>query len=108
MLASMLSFITAYQAKIVITPNSISKYSLFGRWEIRGADIDGIAIECVSRSPGLILKLRTICGQFVSINFNYYSGEQEVWQEIRKMTSPEVVRGRWPKYLIWLPDRDKF
>lgn len=68
----------------------------------------GIAIERVLRSPGLILKLRTVHGQFMSINFNYYTGEQQAWQEIRKMTPPEVVQGRWPKYLIWLPDRDKF
>ena len=44
----------------------------------------------------------------MAINFNYYRGEQQAWQEIRRMISPEVVRGRWPKRLIWLPDRDKF
>lgn len=92
----------------MITPESISKHIPFGSWKIRGADIDGIAIECVPRSPGLILKLRTVQGQVVSINFNSYRGEQEAWQEIRKMIAPEVVRGRWPKRLIWLPDRDKF
>ncbi|UWX62961.1 hypothetical protein [Deinococcus rubellus] len=96
------------QSRIVITPDSILKYCLFGKWKIRGTDIDGIAIERVPRSPSLILKIHTVYGQLVSINFNYYSGEQEAWQEIRKMTSPEVVRERWPKYLIWLPDRDKF
>ncbi len=47
-------------------------------------------------------------GQKAVVSLYLYQHEQKLWLEIRRLILPAVIRGRWPKHLIWISGHNDF
>ena len=100
------TLIFIYSSKIVVGQGTLTIHRYLRRKQIRGADITGVALE-PSRA-GYRLILQTKDAQKAVVSLYLYQHESKLWLEIRDMIPPSVLRGRWPKHLIWLQGNNDF